>query len=362
MSAAPPSGPRPDPAFWAGRRVFLTGHTGFKGTWARLWLSRLGAEVHGYALTPESDPALHHLVGAAGLAGETIADIRDARALAGALAAAAPDVVLHMAAQPLVRRSFERPTETFEVNVMGTVHLLDAVRQVPSVAVALIVTTDKVYHNDESGRTFREDDRLGGHDPYSASKAAAEHVVAAYRASLFAGHDARIATARGGNVLGGGDFSADRLVPDVVRAALAGRDLAIRNPQATRPWQHVLDCLAGYFLYVEALAAGRTTVGALNFGPLADEAPMPVGRLASAVQAALGLAPAWDHVSAEDQPREMNRLHLDPALAVTTLGWRPRLDAPAIVERTAAWYADWRAGRPPLAVTRAQIDAFMEGP
>lgn len=352
---------RPDPAFWAGRRVFLTGHTGFKGAWARVWLEAMGARVTGYALAPETDPSLHLLLGDGRRDGDSLADIRDQRRLTAALAAAAPEIVLHMAAQPLVRRGYAEPVETFEVNVMGTVALLEAARVVGSVSTILVVTTDKVYHNDESGRAFREGDRLGGHDPYSGSKAACELVVETYRASYLGAAGIGVATARGGNVLGGGDFSADRLVPDVVRAALSGARLEVRNPTATRPWQHVLDCLAGYFVYVEAVAARRPVPSALNFGPGSDDPGLAVGDLVAEVQRGMGLDVAWSDTSDGDHPREMGTLGLDPSAAAAALDWRPRLDQRAIAAWTARWYDGWRRGGDARRLTLDQIEAFMAG-
>ncbi|RVI05326.1 CDP-glucose 4,6-dehydratase, partial [Sinorhizobium meliloti] len=246
----------PDPEFWAGKRVLLTGHTGFKGSWAAVWLKEMGAHVTGYALPPASRPSLHDLLHPSGALGGQFGDIRDGEALATIARKSEPEIVLHMAAQPLVRESYAAPAETFDVNVMGTVRLLEAARATPSVKAVLVVTTDKVYRNDESGRHFRESDTLGGHDPYSGSKAACELAVATWRSAYLRECGIRVATARGGNVIGGGDFSADRLVPDVVRAALSGTRLNIRSPLATRPWQHVLDCLNGYFLFAEALFKG----------------------------------------------------------------------------------------------------------
>lgn len=352
--------PRPDPAFWAGRRVFLTGHTGFKGAWARLWLETMGAVVVGYALPPPSTPSLHGLLGRTDEA-DTLADIRDRVALGRALAAARPEIVIHMAAQALVLRGYDEPVETFDVNVMGTVNLLEAVRAVPSIATVVVVTTDKVYHNDESAQFFHEEDRLGGHDPYSASKAACELVVETYRASFLATAGIRVVAARGGNVIGGGDFSADRLVPDVVRAAHAGRCLEIRNPAATRPWQHVLDCLSGYFLYAEAVHAGHEVPAALNFGPDLDASRLTVTDLAVAVQRGMGLEPAWVRGAEVAHPREMHVLGLDPSRAAASLGWRARYAPPDVVRLTARWYAGWHRGESASTLTRAQIETFMSG-
>ncbi|RDJ16882.1 CDP-glucose 4,6-dehydratase [Rhizobium grahamii] len=351
----------PDQRFWSGKRVFLTGHTGFKGTWVRLWLSRLGAEVVGYALSPATTPSLHGLAGSTGLAAETIADIRDGATLTKALRECNPDIILHMAAQPLVRRSYLEPVDTFDVNVMGTVRLLEAARSLEALKAILVVTTDKVYSNDESGRHFVETDRLGGHDPYSGSKAATEIATATYRDSFFRSKGAHVGTARGGNVLGGGDFSEDRLVPDIVRAAIAGNILDIRSPLATRPWQHVLDCLNGYFLFCEALYGGDVSAKSLNFGPSPDEAQIPVGVVASSVQAAMGLGQTWQDTSAADKPREMHALGLDPAEASRCLSWHARLSQAEAIDWAARWYDQWRRGEDALSLVIGQIDAFTKG-
>lgn len=351
----------PDRSFWNGKRVFLTGHTGFKGTWARLWLSQLGAEVTGYALSPSTEPSLHALTGDAGLAFETIADVRDADRLSAALQRSNPDIVLHMAAQPLVRRSYVEPVETFDVNVMGTVRLLEAARSLDALKAILVITTDKVYSNDESGHHFVETDRLGGHDPYSGSKAAAEIVVASYRDSFYRQKDVHVATARGGNVLGGGDFSEDRLVPDIVRAAIAGDTLEIRSPLATRPWQHVLDCLNGYFVFCEALCVGGTPPETLNFGPSPDEAQIEVGHVATAVQTAMGLGRSWRDTSAADKPREMQTLGLDPKRAQKYLSWQAKLSQLQAIDWTARWYENWRNGGDAFELVTGQIDAFTKG-
>ncbi len=351
----------PDRRFWSGKRVFLTGHTGFKGTWARIWLARLGAEVTGYALSPATTPSLHTLAGTAELAAQTIGDIRDGTKLADALSACDPDIILHMAAQPLVRRSYAEPVDTFDVNVMGTVRLLEAARRQEALKAVLVVTTDKVYSNDESGRHFVETDRLGGHDPYSGSKAAAEIATATYRDSFFHQKGVRVGTARGGNVLGGGDFSEDRLVPDIVRAAMAGRILDIRSPLATRPWQHVLDCLNGYFLFCEALYGGGASAESLNFGPSPAEEQIPVCVVASSVQSAMGLGQSWQDTSGADKPREMHALSLDPAEANRCLAWRARLSQAEAIDWAARWYNQWRRGEDPLLLVAGQIDAFTKG-
>ena len=348
----------PDPAFWRGKRVLLTGHTGFKGSWAALWLAAMGAKVTGFALAPDQTPALFHLAGIErALAGSVIADIADRAALQRAVAAAQPDIVLHLAAQALVRRSLADPVATFATNALGTVHLLEAVRMSPARPSAiLVVTTDKVYANDEAGRAFAEDDRLGGKDPYSASKAAAELVAVSYARSYFTPAGVALATARGGNVIGGGDFSADRLVPDFIRAIEADRPLVLRHPAATRPWQHVLDCLNGYFLYAEALAKGASLPPALNFGPDPSR-PLSVGSVADRLYAAFGQASSWRH-EPEPGSLEMQALAVDSARARAKLGWCDRLPGENAVQWTADWYAAHRAGRDMAAFTGNQIAAY----
>jgi CDP-glucose 4,6-dehydratase len=340
----------PDPAFWSGRRVFLTGHSGFKGAWAALWLKRLGAEVHGFALAPETEPSLWRLVGERLLASETIGDVRDRDALAGAVRRARPEIVLHMAAQSLVRRSYADPAGTFATNVTATANLLEALRGLDGLQAVLVVTTDKVYRN-RSGeeRAFREDDPLGGADPYSASKAAAEMVTASYAASFFDPAGVAVATARAGNVIGGGDWSEDRLVPDLWRAARAGEPLRLRFPDAIRPWQHVLEPLSGYLLHLEALAAGAGAPRALNFGPAAGER-VTVAELAEA----LGAAQAWERDSGEHPP-EATTLSLDSALAGRTLGWAPRLPVGEAAAWTARWYSEQGAGACPRDLCLAQV-------
>jgi CDP-glucose 4,6-dehydratase len=343
-----------DKTFWRGRRVFLTGHTGFKGAWLATWLRRRGAVVAGYALAPATSPSLHQLLAAAD---GGIADIRDAEALLAALQAAEPEIVFHLAAQPLVRASYREPRLTYETNVTGTVNVLDAVRATPSVRAVVIITTDKVYENRGEGRPFREGDRLGGHDPYSNSKAAAEMVVQCYRDSfLTASGSAAIATARAGNVVGGGDWSEDRLVPDMVRAFVAGRPVDLRYPGAVRPWQHVLEPLEGYMMLAEALVSAGAPP-ALNFGPDPDGF-VTVADIAQALTQALG-GKSWVQAPG-DHPAEAAVLTLDTTLAARTLGWRPRLDVRDTIRWTADWYAAWHAGHDMAAVTAAQIDAYEE--
>jgi CDP-glucose 4,6-dehydratase len=279
-------------AFWRGRRVLLTGHTGFKGAWLALWLEQLGAEVVGLALPPDTEPALYSLLAPIIGLRSRVGDIRDPVMLAQAVSEARPQIVIHLAAQALVRRSYRRPVETFGINVMGTALLLDSLRAVADLQAVLVITTDKVYRNSGRGEPFGEDDPLGGGDPYSASKAAAELATASMAASFFAGRGVAVATARAGNVIGGGDWSEDRLIPDIWRAVHSGAPLRLRNPQATRPWQHVLEPLAGYLRYAERLASGANVPRALNFGPpLGDVAT--VAEVADAMLAALHAGQGW---------------------------------------------------------------------
>lgn len=327
---------RPDPAFWAKKRVLLTGHTGFKGSWAALWLSRMGAEVTGLALAPDQTPALFDLADAGAGLTSLIVDLREQTAVEQALADHAFDLVLHMAAQPIVRASIEDPVATFAANIMGTAHLLQALRAQAAPAAVLVITSDKVYANAETGRAFVETDALGGKDPYSASKAAAEIVTQSFAKSFYELAGVPLATARGGNVIGGGDFSRDRLVADIVRAARSQDQTVLRHPEATRPWQHVLDCVAGYLVYLERLANDPATPRAMNFGPRPDGVEVTVGELATRAVQALG-ARSWRH---EPDPAslEARALGIDAGQAKRVLGFESRLDAPAAVDWTMAWY------------------------
>jgi CDP-glucose 4,6-dehydratase len=327
---------------YAGRRVLVTGHTGFKGSWLALWLHTLGARVFGLALPAETAPAHAVLLGLP--VEEALVDLRDAGAVRQALRRFEPELVLHLAAQPLVRRSYREPVATFDTNVMGLVNLLEAVRGTPTVRAVVNATTDKCYANLNTPRGYREDDALGGHDPYSASKACAEIVSASYRASFLAQDDGRgrpvaLATARAGNVVGGGDWSEDRLVPDLVRAALAGRATPIRNPHATRPWQHVLEPLAGYLLLGQRLLDDPATEAeAWNFGP-EDSGHLSVGELVTRFAAH---GPRVTHaIDARPQPHEAALLHLDIGKSRARLGWRPVWDADTTLARTAHWYRDF---------------------
>ena len=319
---------------YIGRRVLVTGHTGFKGSWLALWLQALGADVCGLALPAEPGP--NHLQMLDLAMDEALVDLRDAGGVTAALQRFQPEVVFHLAAQPLVRRSYREPAATFDVNVIGLVNLLEAVRATPSVRAVVNATTDKCYLNRETAQGYREDDALGGHDPYSASKACAEIVSASYRSSFLAAGGVALATARAGNVVGGGDWSEDRLIPDLVRSATRGRPVAIRYPQSTRPWQHVLEPLAGYLMLGERLLGDpRADAEAWNFGPDAS------GQL-SVAQVIVAFARHWPAVRCDvdrtPQPHEAALLHLDCSKARTRLGWRPVWDAARTFERTVAWY------------------------
>jgi CDP-glucose 4,6-dehydratase len=351
--------PRPNPAFWANKRVLLTGHTGFKGAWAALWLAQMGAKVTGFALAPETEPSLYALANVERDLVSVVGDLRDADAVSAAVAKANPQIVIHMAAQALVRRSIEDPVGTFATNVQGTAHLLDALRKRDGVEAVLVVTSDKVYANDNSGRAFVESDALGGKDPYSASKAATEMVVRAYISSHFERAGVPLATGRAGNIIGGGDYALDRLVPDTIRALNAKRDLQLRHPEATRPWQHVLECVNGYLLYAEKLASDRSLPRALNFGPISDN-PVTVGALANSIMQALGAQPKWQHVP-EPGSIEMTALGLDPSLAKQALGWRTEFSSKECVAWTAAWYGAFAEGSDPRAITLEQVNRYSAG-
>lgn len=346
---------------YSGQSVFLTGHTGFKGGWLALWLSWLGAEVHGFALPPATSPSLYTLADIrAALASETLGDVRDATTLRQALLAAKPAVVFHLAAQALVRPSYGDPLGTWGTNVMGTAHVLEAVRDCPSVRAVVVVTTDKCYENQEWAWGYREIDPLGGHDPYSASKAGAELVVQSYRRSFFDEQGPGVASARAGNVIGGGDWSVNRLIPDAVRAVTQGQLLAIRSPHATRPWQHVLESLHGYLLLGAGLLRGRREFAtAFNFGPEANDNR-------SVAEVMSGLQRSWPELHWEatpdpSAPHEAGFLYLDSSKARHLLGWQPRWSLPRALAETALWYRTV-LGDPTqaAALCRQQIREFEE--
>jgi CDP-glucose 4,6-dehydratase len=347
----------PAPGFWRGRRVLVTGHTGFKGAWLSLWLQRLGAEPTGFSLGPPTRPSLFELARLAGGMRSIEGDIRDHEAVARAVADARPEVVIHMAAQPMVRRSFAEPRLTYETNVMGTVNLLDAVRHDGRPRVVINVTTDKCYENREWEWGYREDEPMGGYDPYSSSKACSELVTAAFRRSFFADPDGpRLASARAGNVIGGGDWGEDRLVPDIMRAAVGGAPLRLRNPNSVRPWQHVINPLTGYLLLAEALSRSADFADAWNFGPPDDDA-RPVGAILDRLAAAW---PGGIDSSIDDgpHPHEARYLKLDSSRARGRLGWRPAVGLDAALESIAAWHVALRDGADMRDVTLAQIDAL----
>ncbi len=349
------------PEFWARRRVYVTGHTGFKGGWLCLWLSQLGAEVHGLALEPSTTPSLFEAarVGSR-MASSTFADVRDARSVGEALRRAAPEIVFHLAAQPLVRAGYEDPASTFATNVMGTVNVLEAIRHTPSVRAAVIVTTDKCYENHDGARPYREDDRLGGHDPYAGSKACSELAVDSYRRSFFGarGHGAAIATARAGNVIGGGDWAVDRLLPDAMRAFSSDRTLRVRHPTFTRPWQHVLDSLSGYLSLAERLVEDpERAVGAWNFGP-DPSTNASVGQVVERVAHAWGEGARFEVDEASADVHEARTLSLDSSKARALLGWSPRLDLATSIAWTTNWYRAFFAGEGALELTLRQIHDF----
>jgi CDP-glucose 4,6-dehydratase len=348
--------------FWRGRRVFLTGHTGFKGGWLSLWLATLGAKVTGYALAPPAGrnlwTALTEGVEGRLVERSTLADIRDRTTLQRELASADPQVVIHMAAQALVRESYLDPVGTFGTNVLGTAHLLEACRGLERLECVVVVTSDKVYENSGGGGAFAEGDRLGGHDPYSSSKACAELVSASFRDSFFPGA-IPIATARAGNVIGGGDWSDDRLIPDCVRALDRGESVMLRYPEAVRPWQHVLEPLSGYLELARALIlAPGTAPRAVNFGPEAASF-CTVSQVVETFAARFGGKPAWQR-EGTPQPVEARALALSSTLARDTLGWRPRLDIRESLAWTADWYRAHSAGDNMRAFSQRQIERYGE--
>jgi CDP-glucose 4,6-dehydratase len=328
--------------FWRGKAVFVTGHTGFKGGWLSLWLQQLGANVTGYALQPPTNPSLFDVANVGYGMASVIGDIRDGAKLMQAIQAAAPDIVLHLAAQPLVRRSYVDPVETYSTNVMGTVNLLEAVRQTPSVRAVVNVTTDKCYENKEWVWGYREDEPMGGFDPYSSSKGCAELVTAAYRNSFFnaaihGGNTVALASARAGNVIGGGDWAEDRLIPDILRAIQNGQSVNIRNPHATRPWQHVLEPLSGYLALAEKLfTEGAAFAQAYNFGP-AEEDAQPVQWIVEQLTQRWGDGASWQ-LDGGTHPHEAHYLKLDCSKARATLGWTPRWHLGQALQAIIDWH------------------------
>lgn len=351
-----------DPSFYFGRKVFVTGHTGFKGSWLCLWLHHLGATVTGYALDPPTEPNLFDLCGIGSLVHSVVADVRNGDLLKERMAEASPEIVIHMAAQPLVRDSYEMPVATYAVNVMGTVNVLEAVRSCDSVRAVVIVTTDKCYENREEASGYKESDPLGGVDPYSSSKACSEIVTAAYRRSFFgegdfAKHKAAIASARAGNVIGGGDWARGRLVPDFFRALDRREMLRIRSPQAVRPWQHVLEPLSGYLKLAECLyTEGNAYAEGWNFGPAEEDAQSVRWIVERLVAASPGAT--WE-CERGPQPHEAHFLNLDSGKARARLGWKPHWRLETALDKTLDWHADWRQGKDMRAVSLAQIDEYV---
>lgn len=344
--------------FWAGKKVFLTGHTGFKGGWLALWLRQLGADVRGFALPAATEPALWSVAGVDRLIAGDLADVRDLAAITLAVQGVQPDVVFHLAAQPLVRESYRAPAETYSVNVMGTVNVLEAVRHCPSVRAVVVITTDKCYENREWILPYREDDALGGFDPYSNSKACVELLCASFRDSFLRENGTALATARAGNVIGGGDWSPERLIPDVFRAWQNHEEVVLRYPQATRPWQHALEPLMGYLMLAKALVeSGEKFASAWNFGP-------DSGSVATVESVVGQLAELWPtavrwSVDPARQPHEAGLLALDSSKACLELGWTPRWSLPVTLERTLAWYLAWQRGDDMQTFTRQQIADYQ---
>lgn len=349
---------------YSGKKVFLTGHTGFKGSWMLQMLHLLGAEVKGYALAPETEEDLYHLIEGDSLCESVLSDIRDKEALEQAILDFQPDFIFHLAAQPLVRLSYEFPSDTFAVNAIGTAYVLDAVRLLEKPCTVVLITTDKVYENKEWVYPYRETDQLGGYDPYSASKACAELVISSYTRSFFhpdkyGQHQKAIASTRAGNVIGGGDWAKDRIIPDIVRALRIGEPVTVRNPNAVRPWQHVLEPVAGYLLLGAKLAQDHSTYGgAWNFGPLAGDN----SRVEELVQSALHVWGSGDYDKPElkNQPHEAGLLKLDISKAQNVLGWNPKYNSAQAIERTISWYKTYHEQPESIkAYTLAQIEEFL---
>lgn len=351
------------PFSWKGRKVFLTGHTGFKGGWLALWLHQLGAQVRGYALDPCTDPNLFTVARVGSVVEDIRGDIRDGARLESAMQEFAPEVVFHLAAQPLVLQSYQDPIGTYETNVVGTARVLDSVRRTPSVRAIVSVTTDKCYENKEWIWPYRETDPLGGYDPYSSSKACAEIVSAAYRQSYFPvdqlgkQHQVAVATARAGNVIGGGDWSNDRLLPDLVRGFLSGKPVLIRRPHAIRPWQHVLEPLRGYISLAEKLLTHDPRyASAYNFGPIEDDA-RPVSWIAEKMTAYWGNGASWV-LDEAPSPHEAHYLKLDASKARADLDWAPSLRLDRALEYLVSWYKSWDTGADMHALTLEQIERY----
>lgn len=353
-----------NPSFWFTKKVFITGHTGFKGSWLSLWLQQLGAEVTGYALHPPTHPSLFEVVQVAQGMTSIISDICDGALLTNAMRQAEPDIVIHMAAQPLVRQSYVDPVLTYSTNIMGTIQLLEAVRQTPSVRAVVNVTTDKCYENKEWVWGYRENEPMGGFDPYSSSKGCSELVTAAYRNSFFntgrqGEHQVALATARAGNVIGGGDWANDRLIPDVLRAIESGQSVKIRNPNATRPWQHVLDPLNGYLILAEKLyTEGPAFAEAFNFGP-GEEDAKPVKWIVEQLIQSWGDGASW-HLDGGTHPHEAHYLKLDCSKARSRLGWQPRWGLTKALQAIIVWHKVYSAHQSSTAMRSLCLQQIKE--
>ena len=346
------------PNFWKGKRVLLTGHTGFKGSWLSLWLQELGSELTGFALSPPTQPSLFQSAEVSKGMKSVIGDIRDYRSLEKALIDSKPEIIIHMAAQPLVRYSYQNPVETYATNVMGTVHLLESVRQIDGVRAIVNVTTDKCYENKEWVWGYREEEPMGGHDPYSSSKGCSELVTSAYRRSYFESTGTGLASARAGNVIGGGDWAGDRLVPDILRAFERHQPVIIRNPHSIRPWQHVLEPLSGYMSLAERLWNDPIAFAeGWNFGPR-DEDAKPVGWIVESLVNLWGDKAGWRIESSEHQPHEANYLKLDISKARQRLGWEPRWPLQTALKKIVSWQKDYLAGKNLRSKTLDQISEF----
>jgi CDP-glucose 4,6-dehydratase len=350
-----------DPIFWKDKKVFLTGHTGFKGGWLALWLTSMGAKVTGYALAPNTSPNLFEVLAIDSLIEKShIADIRDLSGLQNAMSEAKPDVVIHMAAQPLVRYSYANPVETYATNVMGTVNVLESTRAIDSLRASVVITTDKCYENKEWVWGYRENEPMGGYDPYSNSKGCAELVTSAYRQSYFSNLNSanKVASARAGNVIGGGDWSEDRLIPDAIKAFEANKPLMIRNPLATRPWQHVLEPLSGYLILAQALYDhGSAFASGWNFGP-SDEDNRVVQEVVDVLISGWGDAAHWEKEGSE-QPHEANLLKLDCSKARTQLRWIPKWRLETAIQKIIEWQKAFQAQENMQEVSLAQINHYM---
>ena len=346
-----------DPDFWCGKKVFLTGHTGFKGGWLSIWLKHLGAEVTGYSLRPTVNPSLFESAKVADGMDSRIADIRSLEELQHSIHASSPDIIFHLAAQPLVRYSYDYPIETYSTNVMGTVNLLEAARVCKSVQSIVVITTDKVYKNEEWIWPYRENEQLGGYDPYSNSKACSELVVQAYRNSFF--HEIAISTARAGNVVGGGDWSADRLLPDLMRAFVSSQEVKIRNPASIRPWQHVIEPLCGYLKLAQAgYERGTSFSGAWNFGPSEDKL-FSVKEVADLAVNLWGESTKWVAGEEDFSKHEARNLRLDSSKAALELGWQSMLSVADSIGLTIEWEKRFQLGEDPKKIIISQINAYQ---